>query len=64
MEGVHAGAIGLDPRRQELLEARFSGAGVGKVCTLKYSLYRIKSIQKVMPTSFITAFLWKCSLIH
>ncbi|XP_020773925.1 serine/threonine-protein kinase tousled-like 2 isoform X2 [Boleophthalmus pectinirostris] len=30
MEGVHAGAIGLDPRRQELLEARFSGAGVGK----------------------------------
>lgn len=32
MEGLHSQAISLDPRRQELLEARFTGVGVAKVC--------------------------------
>lgn len=31
MEGLHSQALGLDPRRQELLEARFTGVGVAKV---------------------------------
>uniref|UniRef100_A0A671XYJ6 non-specific serine/threonine protein kinase n=1 Tax=Sparus aurata TaxID=8175 RepID=A0A671XYJ6_SPAAU len=31
MEGLHSQALGLDPRRQELLEARFTGVGVTKV---------------------------------
>lgn len=31
MEGLHSRALSLDPRRQELLEARFTGAGVTKV---------------------------------
>uniref|UniRef100_A0A3Q1EK20 non-specific serine/threonine protein kinase n=1 Tax=Acanthochromis polyacanthus TaxID=80966 RepID=A0A3Q1EK20_9TELE len=31
MEGLHSQAISLDPRRQELLEARFTGVGVAKV---------------------------------
>lgn len=31
MEGLHSQAISLDPRRQELLEARFTGVGVTKV---------------------------------
>uniref|UniRef100_A0A4W6C676 Protein kinase domain-containing protein n=1 Tax=Lates calcarifer TaxID=8187 RepID=A0A4W6C676_LATCA len=30
MEGLHSQAISLDPRRQELLEARFTGVGVAK----------------------------------
>uniref|UniRef100_A0A671XS72 Protein kinase domain-containing protein n=1 Tax=Sparus aurata TaxID=8175 RepID=A0A671XS72_SPAAU len=30
MEGLHSQALGLDPRRQELLEARFTGVGVTK----------------------------------
>uniref|UniRef100_A0AAQ4NTQ2 non-specific serine/threonine protein kinase n=1 Tax=Gasterosteus aculeatus aculeatus TaxID=481459 RepID=A0AAQ4NTQ2_GASAC len=30
MEGLHSQAISLDPRRQELLEARFTGLGVAK----------------------------------
>uniref|UniRef100_H3D1Y6 non-specific serine/threonine protein kinase n=1 Tax=Tetraodon nigroviridis TaxID=99883 RepID=H3D1Y6_TETNG len=30
MEGLHSRALGLDPRRQELLEARFTGVGVTK----------------------------------
>ncbi|KAJ4941227.1 hypothetical protein JOQ06_027513 [Pogonophryne albipinna] len=30
MEGLHSQALGLDPRRQELLEARFTGLGVAK----------------------------------
>ncbi|KAM9715420.1 serine/threonine-protein kinase tousled-like 2 isoform 2-T5 [Menidia menidia] len=30
MEGLHSHAISLDPRRQELLEARFTGVGVAK----------------------------------
>ncbi|CAJ1081005.1 serine/threonine-protein kinase tousled-like 2 isoform X1 [Xyrichtys novacula] len=30
MEGLHSQAISLDPRRQELLEARFTGVGVTK----------------------------------
>lgn len=30
MEELHS----LDPRRQELLEARFTGVGVAKVCLL------------------------------
>lgn len=30
MEGLHSQAISLDPRRQELLEARFTGGGVTK----------------------------------
>ncbi|KAM4624333.1 serine/threonine-protein kinase tousled-like 2 isoform 1-T1 [Polymixia lowei] len=30
MEELHSQAISLDPRRQELLEARFTGAGVAK----------------------------------
>ncbi|KAM8728966.1 serine/threonine-protein kinase tousled-like 2 isoform X1 [Acanthopagrus latus] len=30
MEGPHSQALGLDPRRQELLEARFTGVGVTK----------------------------------
>ncbi|XP_017293469.1 serine/threonine-protein kinase tousled-like 2 isoform X2 [Kryptolebias marmoratus] len=30
MEGLHNQALSLDPRRQELLEARFTGAGVTK----------------------------------
>ncbi|XP_030019381.1 serine/threonine-protein kinase tousled-like 2 isoform X1 [Sphaeramia orbicularis] len=30
MEGIHSQAISLDPRRQELLEARFTGVGVAK----------------------------------
>ncbi|TWW81232.1 serine/threonine-protein kinase tousled-like 2 isoform X1 [Takifugu flavidus] len=30
MEGLHSRALSLDPRRQELLEARFTGAGVTK----------------------------------
>uniref|UniRef100_A0A3Q4HPN4 Uncharacterized protein n=1 Tax=Neolamprologus brichardi TaxID=32507 RepID=A0A3Q4HPN4_NEOBR len=33
MEGLHSQAISLDPRRQELLEARFTGVGVAKVGT-------------------------------
>uniref|UniRef100_A0A667ZHE7 non-specific serine/threonine protein kinase n=1 Tax=Myripristis murdjan TaxID=586833 RepID=A0A667ZHE7_9TELE len=32
MEELHSPAISLDPRRQELLEARFTGVGVAKVC--------------------------------
>lgn len=32
MEGLNSQAISLDPRRQELLEARFAGVGVAKVC--------------------------------
>lgn len=31
MEGLHSRALSLDPRRQELLEARFTGVGVTKV---------------------------------
>lgn len=31
MEGLHSQALSLDPRRQELLEARFTGVGVTKV---------------------------------
>ena len=31
MEGLHSQAISLDPRKQELLEARFTGVGVAKV---------------------------------
>lgn len=34
MEGLHSRALSLDPRRQELLEARFTGVGVGKVGVL------------------------------
>ncbi|XP_028989122.1 serine/threonine-protein kinase tousled-like 2 isoform X1 [Betta splendens] len=30
MEGLHSQALSLDPRRQELLEARFTGLGVAK----------------------------------
>ncbi|XP_008290447.1 serine/threonine-protein kinase tousled-like 2 isoform X1 [Stegastes partitus] len=30
MEGLHSQALSLDPRRQELLEARFTGVGVAK----------------------------------
>ncbi|KAL7372917.1 hypothetical protein ABVT39_024004 [Epinephelus coioides] len=30
MDGLHSQAISLDPRRQELLEARFTGLGVAK----------------------------------
>lgn len=30
MEGLHSQALSLDPRRQELLEARFTGVGVTK----------------------------------
>ncbi|XP_034425474.1 serine/threonine-protein kinase tousled-like 2 isoform X1 [Hippoglossus hippoglossus] len=30
MEGLHSQAISLDPRKQELLEARFTGVGVAK----------------------------------
>ncbi|KAM4526820.1 serine/threonine-protein kinase tousled-like 2 isoform 2-T2 [Fundulus diaphanus] len=30
MEGLHSQSLSLDPRRQELLEARFTGAGVAK----------------------------------
>ncbi|KAM4525087.1 serine/threonine-protein kinase tousled-like 2 isoform 2-T3 [Odontesthes bonariensis] len=30
MEGLHSQTISLDPRRQELLEARFTGVGVAK----------------------------------
>ncbi|XP_034716111.1 serine/threonine-protein kinase tousled-like 2 isoform X1 [Etheostoma cragini] len=30
MEGLHSQALSLDPRRQELLEARFTGVGVPK----------------------------------
>lgn len=36
MEGLHSQAISLDPRRQELLEARFTGVGVTKVCISKW----------------------------
>lgn len=32
MEELHS----LDPRRQELLEARFTGVGVAKVCVASY----------------------------
>lgn len=35
MEGLHSRALSLDPRRQELLEARFTGVGVTKVGVLK-----------------------------
>ncbi|XP_019739048.1 serine/threonine-protein kinase tousled-like 2 isoform X3 [Hippocampus comes] len=31
MEGLHGQALSLDPRRQELLEARFTGVGVTKI---------------------------------
>uniref|UniRef100_A0A8C7XYM1 non-specific serine/threonine protein kinase n=1 Tax=Oryzias sinensis TaxID=183150 RepID=A0A8C7XYM1_9TELE len=31
MEGLHNRALSLDPRRQELLEARFTGVGLAKV---------------------------------
>lgn len=31
MEGLHSRALSLDPRRQELLEARFTGVGLAKV---------------------------------
>lgn len=37
MEGLHSRALSLDPRRQELLEARFTGVGVTKVGILKYA---------------------------
>lgn len=36
MEGLHSQALGLDPRRQELLEARFTGVGVTKVGISQY----------------------------
>lgn len=36
MEGLHSRALSLDPRRQELLEARFTGVGVTKVGILIY----------------------------
>uniref|UniRef100_A0A8C2YX05 Protein kinase domain-containing protein n=1 Tax=Cyclopterus lumpus TaxID=8103 RepID=A0A8C2YX05_CYCLU len=36
MEGLHNQAISLDPRRQELLEARFTGVGVPKVTVLLF----------------------------
>nr|XP_061807290.1 serine/threonine-protein kinase tousled-like 2 isoform X2 [Nerophis lumbriciformis] len=35
MEGLHSQALSLDPRRQELLEARFTGVGVAKVSGLE-----------------------------
>lgn len=35
MEGLHSQALSLDPRRQELLEARFTGVGVTKVVNFK-----------------------------
>lgn len=41
MEGLHSQAISLDPRRQELLEARFTGVGVAKV-----GISSVKVIQK------------------
>lgn len=37
MEGLHSRALSLDPRRQELLEARFTGVGVTKVVIFKYT---------------------------
>uniref|UniRef100_A0A8D3BCK0 non-specific serine/threonine protein kinase n=1 Tax=Scophthalmus maximus TaxID=52904 RepID=A0A8D3BCK0_SCOMX len=37
MEGLHSQAISLDPRRQELLEARFTGVGVAKVANSESS---------------------------
>uniref|UniRef100_A0A8D3CT12 non-specific serine/threonine protein kinase n=1 Tax=Scophthalmus maximus TaxID=52904 RepID=A0A8D3CT12_SCOMX len=36
MEGLHSQAISLDPRRQELLEARFTGVGVAKMLHLTF----------------------------
>lgn len=38
MEGLHSQALSLDPRRQELLEARFTGVGVTKVVLLSLPL--------------------------
>uniref|UniRef100_A0A672JHN8 non-specific serine/threonine protein kinase n=1 Tax=Salarias fasciatus TaxID=181472 RepID=A0A672JHN8_SALFA len=37
MEGLHSQALSLDPRRQELLEARFTGVGVAKVANSESS---------------------------
>ncbi|CAG02645.1 unnamed protein product, partial [Tetraodon nigroviridis] len=39
MEGLHSRALGLDPRRQELLEARFTGVGVTKLVKPNRSNY-------------------------
>lgn len=54
MEGLHSRALSLDPRRQELLEARFTGVGVTKVGIFKYAY--------LLFPSQLPAFLCSCSI--
>lgn len=52
MEELHS----LDPRRQELLEARFTGVGVAKVCVTA-DLAQVEQEESTLSVLIITDFL-------
>lgn len=52
MEELHS----LDPRRQELLEARFTGVGVAKVCVTA-DLTQVEHKESTLSVLIITDFL-------
>uniref|UniRef100_A0A8C8DPF5 non-specific serine/threonine protein kinase n=1 Tax=Oryzias sinensis TaxID=183150 RepID=A0A8C8DPF5_9TELE len=54
MEGLHNRALSLDPRRQELLEARFTGVGLAKVGELHDFIAVCSSLSELTLTKLKT----------